>query len=180
MLMTSCCAEWTYCRTLFFFEALLANVLLRMGRGVFLSTLECPQLLSVASHAHDLPAFRTCYATHFSSMWRVLLYQCYWCIHLNRHFPLVCGAMTVLTHHHMGPPLSPLLWSAYPCPLLCPPCPLCLLRPSREWPALSAAGGGKSKEGNATKNTPIIPVYKNRLKSKDLKSSILIKFLISY
>ena len=71
------CLSEHFVAPLLSFEAPLANVLSRMGRGGFLSTLECPPLLCVASHAHDLPAFRTCYATHFSSMWRVLLYQCY-------------------------------------------------------------------------------------------------------
>ena len=35
---------------------------------------------------------------------------------------------------------------------------------------------GKSNDGNAIKNTNIIPIYKNKLKSNDRKSSILIKY----
>ena len=66
MLMTSCCARVNILsHFLLWSEAPLANVLSRMGRGGFLSTLECPPLLCLASHAHDLPAFRTCYAMHF-------------------------------------------------------------------------------------------------------------------
>ena len=47
------------------------------GARWFSLNVRVPPIVSVASHAHDMPAFRTCYAMLVFFMWRVLLYQCY-------------------------------------------------------------------------------------------------------
>ena len=46
---------------------------------------------------------------------------------------------------------------------------------SNNFPNNKVNFAGRINEGNAIKNTATIPVYKNRLKINDLKSSILIK-----